>query len=268
MSTTDVNDTGELIGYQIQDLIENAITNQPRSLQRMIGPSEIGNPCTHCLAARLASWTKTETRVPWLPYIGTAVHEALQGIFDTLQQSRKPDDLEFWTERKVTVGTLAGKPITGSADLFIPNVRGACTPGINIDWKIVGKTTLDTVRRTHYPGQQYEIQAHLYGLGWENAGQKVSHVCVFFMPRNGMSLSGGYWWSAPYDPQIAKDALGRLASLYTSMTAITTALGAEGRDTWIASLDRNPDCWDCRKYPDWVNYTTPKIEQTTIDDII
>ncbi|WP_434080384.1 hypothetical protein [Sanguibacter sp. Z1732] len=57
-------------------VIEHAITHQPRSLQERIGPSEIGNPCDHCLAAKLAGWKQTEDGVPWLPFLGTAAHTA------------------------------------------------------------------------------------------------------------------------------------------------------------------------------------------------
>ena len=49
---------------EITRLIQQMIANQPRSLQRIIGPSEIGNPCDHCLAARLAGWDKHEVETP------------------------------------------------------------------------------------------------------------------------------------------------------------------------------------------------------------
>ncbi|NUP75335.1 MAG: hypothetical protein HOQ07_11915, partial [Sinomonas sp.] len=64
----------------LRGLIEHGILNQPRSLQRTIGPSEIGNPCDHCLAAKLAGWDETENDVPWLPFVGTAVHAALEEL--------------------------------------------------------------------------------------------------------------------------------------------------------------------------------------------
>lgn len=43
---------------EIRGIIEDHITNQPRSLQKEIGPSELGTDCLHCLAARLAGWEK------------------------------------------------------------------------------------------------------------------------------------------------------------------------------------------------------------------
>ena len=49
---------------EIQSIVAHQILHQPRSLQTRIGPSEIGNPCDHCLAARLAGWEKQEDGIP------------------------------------------------------------------------------------------------------------------------------------------------------------------------------------------------------------
>lgn len=46
---------------EIRGIIEDHITNQPRSLQKEIGPSELGTDCLHCLAARLAGWEKRQS---------------------------------------------------------------------------------------------------------------------------------------------------------------------------------------------------------------
>lgn len=44
----------EAAGRELLDVIQNAITHQPRSQQRRIGSSELGVPCTWCLAHKLA----------------------------------------------------------------------------------------------------------------------------------------------------------------------------------------------------------------------
>ena len=41
---------------EIRLIIEAHIANQPRNLQKEIGPSELGTDCLQCLAARLAGW--------------------------------------------------------------------------------------------------------------------------------------------------------------------------------------------------------------------
>lgn len=67
---------------EIRGIIEDHITNQPRSLQKEIGPSELGTDCLHCLAARLAGWEKRQSAA-WLPFIGTCVHERFEHLFNS-----------------------------------------------------------------------------------------------------------------------------------------------------------------------------------------
>lgn len=236
---------------QIRSLIEEHIQNQPRSLQKRIGPSEIGEPCTHCLAAKLAGWEKNDT-VAWLPFIGTAVHAYLENLFTNInaEEVTKGRGETFWCEQKVTVGQIAGVDISGSTDLYMPTQLGTSNTGMTVDWKIVGANTLTQVRRDHEPSLKYVTQAHLYAKGWNDAGYKTSHVCVYFMPRNAMSLNDGYIWVDEYRPQIAQAALERANRLATNIAALET-ISTEARDKWIRGLDREPGCWDCKKYADW-----------------
>lgn len=222
-------------------IIEDAITNQPRSLQTRIGPSEIGTPCDHCLAAKLAGWSKTEDGVPWLPFIGTAVHAALEEIFNTHNATHHDGGLEWLPERKVTIGDLLGEPVTGHSDLFhIP-------AGTVVDWKIVGKTTLRKAKTG--PSRVYRYQAHSYGQGYANEGLTVAHVAIYFLPRDAVSLDQAIPWTEPFMPALAAEALTRAAALATNVAAMAT-LGDEARDAWISALPRDPECWDCRRYQD------------------
>jgi hypothetical protein len=60
----------------VEEVIVNAIVNQPRSQQTLIGPSEIGTDCLRCLARKLAGIERykasTVHEVPWLPFLGTS----------------------------------------------------------------------------------------------------------------------------------------------------------------------------------------------------
>lgn len=237
---------------QVRQLIEDHINHQPRSLQKRIGPSEIGEPCTHCLAAKLAGWEKTEEGTPWLPFIGTAVHAYLEDLFTSIntEEATKGRGETFWCEQKVNVGQIAGVDIWGSTDLYLPDQIGAARAGMTVDWKIVGANTLKQVHRDHEPSLKYVVQAHLYAKGWNDAGHKTSHVCVYFMPRNAMSLDDGVIWVDEYRPDIAKAALERANRLAINIAALET-VSTEARDEWIRGLDREPGCWDCKKYADW-----------------
>lgn len=240
------------------EMITLSIRNQPRSQQKTIGPSEIGDPCDHCLAARLAGWTRNEPSVAWLPFIGTAVHALLEDMFNS------PAD-GFLTERRVTVGTILGQPISGSTDLWIEHVGGTDTAGMTVDWKIVGKSTLDKIKRTGEPTGTYRAQAHLYARGWNHAGKPTSHVAIFYLPRNAMSLADAVFWSEPYDEQIAIDALARAERIARSLQALEEALGTAGRDQHISSLPREPGCWNCKKYDDWQTTTSG---ETSLNNVL
>lgn len=231
---------------QIRGAIEHAITNAPRSLQKRIGPSEIGDPCDHCLAAKLAGWEQSEDGVAWLPFVGTAVHAELERHLTDHEVDRNAlhtTGTRWLCEHRVTVGQIGGVDITGSTDLF------DTAAGTTWDWKIVGPTKLKKVR-AHGPGQTYRVQAHLYGRGWVAAGHRVEHVAIWFLPRNDTrGFDGGVLWHEPYDEQVALDALARANRIHANLRALES-LSTAARDAWITSQPRDPDCFDCARYPD------------------
>lgn len=101
----------------IRGHIVDMVTHQPRSLQREIGPSELGTQCLHCLARKLTGHTTEEIRdVAWLPFIGTSVHAQFEHMFSALDG--------YETEKTVLVGNLTdARPITGSIDLWDEKTR-------------------------------------------------------------------------------------------------------------------------------------------------
>lgn len=239
---------------QVRGVIEDAVINSPRSLQKRIGPSEMGTSCTHCLAAKLAGWQESEQGMAWLPFIGTAVHAELERIISDHEAARNAlhtTGARWLCEQRVTVGQIGGVEITGSTDLF------DVAAGMPVDHKVVGPTKLKKVK-AHGPGTTYRVQAHLYGRGWVAAGYRVEHVAIWFLPRNDMrGFDGGLLWTEPYQEQIAVEALDRANRLHANLTALA-ALGDAARDAWISSLPRDPDCFDCARYPDRpAGLTTP-----------
>lgn len=221
---------------EITRLIEQAIVTQPRSLQRTIGPSEIGNPCDHCLAARLAGWEKHEVETPWVTVIGTSVHAWLETAFNRLD----PNHTRFLTEARVKVGQIGHTDIWGSTDLLDMQT------GMTVDWKIVGDNSLRIYRTG--PSPVYRTQAHLYAKGWNDTGTPVNTVSIYFLPRN-RQMRHGYWWHEPYQPDLAAAALARANHIQRQLDALTTVSIAT-RDKWITTLPRADGCWDCRRYPD------------------
>lgn len=197
---TSYTDTDTSTLPDLTAIVEHAILNTPRALQTRIGPSSLGSPCDPCLIAELGGLKPADPYAPWLPTIGTAVHEWLE---TTLINHLATTGTDRWIpEGHVTVGTVDGQPITGHSDLYDTHT------GTVVDYKIVGVMSLRTAR-AEGPKLTYQRQAHLYGRGWVNAGYPVNKVAIWYLPRNGVRVGDGLYWEEPYDEQIALDALAR-----------------------------------------------------------
>lgn len=190
---------------ELDGLIEAHILTQPRSLQREPGPSELGIPCDLRLGYKLAGYPQTNTSqpLPWKQWIGTMVHSGIEQLL-TLANMAQPGWSEhgidrYVLEQRVTVGEVDGETISGNSDL--------CVDGVIWDWKIPGGSTLRKYKKEG-PGEQYEVQAHLYGLGWELRGAEVTDVAIYFLPRD-QEWKQKHLWSEPYDRQRALDAVSR-----------------------------------------------------------
>lgn len=184
----------------LTQIIEHAITNTPRNQQVTIGPSSLGAECDRCLITELANQQPPAPYAPWLPTIGTAVHEWLETVLVRHLMATSTD--RWIPEGQVTVGTIDGAPITGHSDLYDTYT------GTVIDYKVVGTMSLRQARAKG-PSLTYRRQAHLYGRGWANAGHTVNTVAIWYLPRNGTRITDGHYWEQPYDPQMAEDALNR-----------------------------------------------------------
>lgn len=211
--------------------IEHHAMNRPRSLQQRPGPSDLAQECDHCLAAKLAGWQKRPDPA-WLAYIGTAVHAEVEQAMPAHWQ----------TELEVTVGTIAGEPVTGHLDLWIPEA------GLIVDFKTAGAAKLAAARRGEVP-EHYRKQVHLYARGM---GGMAKHVALLFLPRNMPSLKHAVWWTEPYDQDLADGVIRRAR-------AIADALGM-GQP--VQDFPRADGCYDCARYDD-----APGIITGTLNDL-
>ncbi|UOE45911.1 hypothetical protein [Agromyces larvae] len=232
--------------------IRLAIIGQPRTQQKMIGPSELGTDCLHCLAAKLAGWEQIEDADAWLPFIGSAFHQYVEPAFDDsvnhwiigdkLRELQRREPGRYLVEHRVMVGTVAGAEVWGTSDLFDTHTH--CV----VDHKLVGQSTLTKAKRA--PSTVYRKQAHLYGRGYAMQGHKVERVAISFLPRNAISLNQAVWWEMDYDEQEAIDTLAHAGRVAAQLDAIA-AISPEARDIWISGLDRAPGCWDCQRFQDF-----------------
>lgn len=194
---------------ELLEIIRWAASNDPRSLQTKLGPSDLGVDCMRRLAYGLAETPKANTTAdPWFAIIGKATHEWLAIAMDWWQaeaHGKRPyADRRYLVEERVRV-TSDQYDVAGSCDLYD---RDRATI---IDWKIVGASALKKYV-ANGPSNQYQKQVHIYGAGHEAAGRPVREVALAFLPRSGF-LKDAYVWAAPYDRQVAMDALARAASV-------------------------------------------------------
>lgn len=265
--------------------IEQGAANDPRSLQTRIGPSGLGHECTRCLARMLAGVPKVNDGDRWLTTVGKAVHAWLAEVFDGLNAAQVSSQfiqllaeqgqldtldelgtgLRYLTELPVDVGQVAGQTITGSLDLY-----DACTAEVT-DWKIVGATTLRTVR-TDGEGcpAVYRRQVQLYGYGATRRGLPVDTVRVAFLPRNEPDIRKARVWSAPYDEADALATLARADGIGRAMNSIKnlpgdTSLrpGTSLLDLFIEQLPAHPGCFDCPRFGDYTNLTAAAVQRST-----
>lgn len=226
----------------LETILYDAIERHPRSQQKRIGPSELGTPCDHCLAAKLAEWDEVRAGGSWLPTIGTAVHTWIEQ--QLLEHMRRGLDAgRYLAEHKVVTGAIQGKLIPGSTDVF------DVVAGMTVDWKIVGATTLRAARRG--PSQVYRRQQHLYAKGWRDMGAQVDWVAIEYLPRNAQSLSERVRWLEEYDEAEACAALERAGDMQRMLDSVEAVGGVEQRDAFITMLPRDKDCYDCKRFPDY-----------------
>jgi hypothetical protein len=218
------------ITAHVLDTVHHATTHAPRSLQRAPGPSEIGTPCTRKLGYKILGADQPNgDRDQWLPTIGTAVHAWMAEVYEA--ENRRLGRERYLIERRVHLP--AG--ISGSSDLFDRDT------GVNNDWKVSGLDRIKKYRRDG-PGDQYEVQAHLYGLGMLLAGEDVTDVAITFLPRGGLLTTGIYVWTEPFDAARAVAAIERYEKWRTAVWALDPEAHPE---RWEAFPTADDNCSFC-----------------------
>lgn len=208
MIATGNDEYSEQLAERIGEFIIDADANSARSRQTAIGPSEVGEPCERQLSYKMLGHPESNTnRDPIAAIIGTGFHMWMAEKFEARQTTLADGTPRYRIEERVTVrdSPIPARHLAGSADLFDR------LSAVNNDWKLVGVSSLDKYRRQG-PGEKYRIQAHLYGLGQENAGQAPKRVAVTFIARHHELKV--HVWSEPYDPAIAEAALARLDRIH------------------------------------------------------
>lgn len=254
---------GDSVLQAVLEPIDTAISNHPRSLQKAIGPSELGTDSPHELAMKLLQREPLQlTDMPWLPTQGTAVHSWLQQHLDL----HKPEDSDprvdsAWrAEKRVSVGTLHSRTLLdpkshewhvgGSIDLWMPGEKAT------VDWKNVGQYTLKHAQADG-PSQQYLIQQSLYGWALEQEGTPPERQALVYIPRDARVLSD--WWSYEwaYDPKPARWAWNRAQLTLDILQTIVDRDGPEMALAWAALLPGSASGHEWNTWEDEIPAMTP-----------
>jgi hypothetical protein len=189
---TPLGDDASNLADRIKDVVNNRSANAPRSQQKRIGLSEVGEICVRKTSYKLLDWEKTNPATdPWASISGTAIHSWLASAFEEF-----PD--QYLVEHPVKVTD----ELAGTADLFDIERK------MVIDHKCVGATSMRSRKKDGMTHQQ-RIQCNLYALGFENEGYAVEKIALAFYPLGGR-LDGLHTIVEPYNRQMALDAIARL----------------------------------------------------------
>jgi hypothetical protein len=194
------------LAADVIDTVKHAARRAPRSVQVTVGPSELGTPCIRRLAYKLLAWPQANADTdPWTAVIGTATHAWMAEAFT--EENRQLGQERYLIERRVHLPL----GISGSCDLYDR------ATGQVVDWKISSPQNIGKYRKNG-PGEQYRVQAHLYALGMQLAGEKPKDVAICFLPRGGR-IDGLHVWSEPYNPLVAVDAIRRYEATQLALVA-------------------------------------------------
>lgn len=237
MIATGNDDYSQALAERIGQFIIDADKNADRSQQKAIGPSEVGEPCERQLSYKILDWPESNThRDPIAAIIGTGFHLWIGEKFEIRNTALGGQPSRYKVETRVTVrkGYTEAATLAGSADLYDRLLRA------NLDWKLVGVSSHDKYRRQG-PGDKYRIQAHLYGLGQENAGEQVDRVVIVFIARyHELKV---HVWSEPYNRTVAEQALARLDRIRDRAQALEVDLHPE---RWQQiPIPEKPNCRFC-----------------------
>lgn len=197
--------------------------SRPRSVQRTLGPSELGTPCDRQIALKLAGVQRHPRGLPWAPMCGTAVHELMEKVLRAENERLGRD--RWIIEEKVQLDD----ELSGHGDAYDTDW------GMVVDWKYTGTTARRRAARRSVPNSElvpveYRTQAHLYGLGHRNAGRDVRFVRLVLLARSH-DYSESVEWTEAYDEKIAVDAMMRF---YAIRDAVVNSNAASYPESLIA----------------------------------
>jgi hypothetical protein len=191
----------EQYGQELKGIVTRYADRLPRSVQRHLGPSELGHLCDRQVVAKMAGLPVTNHITDrWASIVGTAGHSFVAGAFDWDNQHN--GYIRWLTEARV-IPDPGPDAHPGTADLYDTYCR--CV----VDHKFQGDSTRRQLK-TQGPPRHYLVQLLLYRRGYLNLGLPVERIVIVSWPRTRSTLDELYVWShvpTAEDDQLVDDVL-------------------------------------------------------------
>jgi hypothetical protein len=225
------------------DVVTRYSDRRPRSMQKHIGPSELGVACDRQIVGKLVGEGKTNhVTDPWPSFVGTAVHAELDEAFtwdNAARYGHPPIGAPRWhTERRVT--PFDGHP--GTADLYDAHEHALG------DHKVLGDTSMAKVRSAAGPPRKYQVQLGLYGVGYMRLGLPVKRVALIAWPRTGSTLHGVYVWERPMNADYIALVAEVIADTKRRKDMAALVLGGHATIEQIPRAPSGDECYFCPFY--------------------
>lgn len=183
---------------ELRDAVTRFAARMARSLQRHLGPSELGHQCDRQLIGKMAGAghgdSSNSLHDPWASFVGTAIHAILEDVFkwDAAAQDPQKSEAEngrnpgrWEAERRVTPDPKSPSPHPGTADLYDWKYKGV------VDHKCQSEAVRDKLKRNG-PPPHYFFQMMLYALGYMWAGFTVERIMLVSWPRTKSTMNDIY----------------------------------------------------------------------------
>lgn len=179
----------EAYGRTMKQLVKDRSSRSDRSVQRHLGPSELGEACDRQVVGKMAATAKTNNvSDPWASVMGTAGHAWVEDMYKWDNRRRLSEGMpaRWIPEMKVTPDP-GDDPHPGTADLYDAENLAL------VDHKFLGDTSRAKLI-SKGPKRVYYVQLLLYRRGYMNLGLPVNRIVLLAWPRTKSSLDELYVW--------------------------------------------------------------------------
>lgn len=226
---------------ELREIATRRQMRSPRSVQRELGPSELGAVCDRLVVGKMCGEQITNhVASPWPSIVGTAVHAWLADAFAAENAINGYVPPRWVPEYRVRANILGQHP--GTADLYDSHYAAV------VDHKVVGPTTMRKFMSPAGPSRLYRVQGIIYGQGYIDLGLPVHRVIFAAWPRTAPTLDELYCWEWPWNQAEADDILREVAAMTTARRHAAQMVMA--RQITIDQVRRTPgdECFICPFY--------------------